>query len=95
MDYKINCWEFFGCGREPGGDTAKKLGVCPVFTSFRSHRKNHGKKAGRACWEIKSTACHNSLGSSFNDCTKCPFFLLVQYEEDHNLQTIELDNRPG
>jgi len=25
----LNCWEFKKCGREPGGEKASELGICP------------------------------------------------------------------
>ena len=27
---KQNCWEFKGCGREPGGENIADCGICPA-----------------------------------------------------------------
>ncbi|MES9961925.1 MAG: two-CW domain-containing protein [Candidatus Sedimenticola sp. 20ELBAFRAG] len=36
MKSPVNCWEFFKCGREPGGDNASSLGICPTATQQQS-----------------------------------------------------------
>jgi len=79
-----NCWEFKNCGREPGGENAEKLGVCPtpVDTSFNGI--NSGRNAGRICWAIAGTFCNGEEGSfaeKRSSCTHCAFFKLVQTEE--------------
>ena len=33
---KLNCWEYKKCGRQPGGDRAKEMGICPVTTTANS-----------------------------------------------------------
>ena len=53
---KLNCWEFKKCGRTPGGEKAKDLGVCPVTKEKKLDNIHDGFNAGRACWV--------SLGSS-------------------------------
>lgn len=32
---RTNCWEYFKCGREPGGSKVDELGVCPAATEER------------------------------------------------------------
>ncbi|GBD98556.1 hypothetical protein BMS3Abin07_00576 [bacterium BMS3Abin07] len=54
---KRNCWEFKGCGREPGGKNAEGLGVCPAATYERLDGIHRGKNGGRVCWIIAGTMC--------------------------------------
>ena len=43
MAKKQNCWEFMKCGREPGGERVKELGVCPVALDSSANGINSGK----------------------------------------------------
>ena len=56
----MNCWEFFRCGREPGGKNAEKLGVCPAATV--------GKNI------VGTTMCFDLFGREFKGCANCEFF---------------------
>ena len=85
---KQNCWEFFKCGRQPGGDKVAELGECPVAYSFITHRVNNGINGGRACWAVAGTLCGGQIQGSFADkvkgCASCEFFHIVKREEGEN-----------
>lgn len=80
-----NCWEFRGCGREPGGVHVHDLGVCPAAVAVDSDGINHGRNAGRYCWRIAGTLCtgeiHGTFAEKVCDCGRCAFFLAVVKEE--------------
>src|SRR5512146_827652 len=83
---KKNCWEYKGCGREPGGRKASELGVCPV-TEYQSFDGAHGgKKAGRTCWVVAGSLCGGKIQGTYaqklNNCWRCDFMNLVKKEED-------------
>lgn len=82
---KQNCWEFIKCGREPGGEKASELGVCPSITAISADRANGGKNGGRICWTIGGTFCDGKVQGSFAEkkitCMTCEFFLKVKEEE--------------
>ena len=82
---KQNCWEFKKCGREPGGDKAEELGVCPASTETRLDGANSGKNGGRACWPLVGTLCGGKVQGTFaqkiSNCMKCDFYQLVGAEE--------------
>jgi hypothetical protein len=61
----INCWEFTKCGREPGGERAADLGVCPVTTQTKCDGVNRGTNAGRACWLVSGTLCGGEVQGHF------------------------------
>lgn len=86
---KRNCWEFKGCGREPGGKYAKELGVCPATVETRLDGIHGGKKAGRACWVVAGTFCRGEVQGTFakklQNCQKCDFYRHVKKEEGVNL----------
>ncbi len=80
-----NCWEFMNCGREPGGDDAEKMGVCPAAMPGRYDGTNNGKYAGRFCWAMPDTQCKAKSDGDYAqkllNCIYCEFFKLVQEEE--------------
>lgn len=82
---KTNCWEFKKCGRQPGGNKAKEIGVCPAATEQKAHGINGGKNGGRACWAIASTFCGNKVQGSYSEkfgkCVTCEFMKKVRDEE--------------
>ena len=82
---KKNCWEFKGCGREPGGAKVAELGVCPASTEGRLEGVHDGKNAGRACWIVAGTLCKGEVqgmfAKKFYNCMKCEFYQKVQEEE--------------
>ena len=87
---KLNCWEFMKCGREPGGSSVEKLGVCPVTTDDSLDGVHGGRNAGRACWVMAGTFGNGSAACKFapgkDTCLECAFFNKVKEEEGENLQ---------
>jgi hypothetical protein len=84
-----NCWEYMQCGREPGGNKADELGVCPVTTAERFNGVNGGENGGRFCWFVSGTLCKGEVQGTFarklGNCLGCPFYLLVEKEEGRYL----------
>jgi len=87
---KKNCWEFKGCGREPGGTNVKALGVCPATTDARLDGVHGGKNAGRTCWVVAGTFCggnvQGTFAQKFANCELCEFYQSVRKEEGHRYQ---------
>ena len=83
---KLNCWEFKGCGREPGGAYESERGVCPAAVETRLDGVHGGRNAGRACWAVAGTMSRGQSESSFDKkyrmCSLCDFYLLLRNEED-------------
>ena len=89
---KINCWEYMGCGLEPGGKNSAEKGVCPAASDRSFSGINSGKNAGRFCWAVTGTHCDSERQGCFSDkrkqCHKCDFFHMVAAEEGtQNLRT--------
>ncbi len=88
---KLNCWECKKCGHETQGENPKKPGACTVPGLQEHNGKNHGKNAGRCCWQIMK-----NLGSIrgmehirlkfLEECLECEFFKKVQAEEGRNFE---------
>ncbi len=82
---KQNCWEFKKCGREPGGEKVKELGICPAATDTGCDTLNDGKNAGRICWALAGTFCGGKVQGSFAQkqvsCMSCEFYKKVKDEE--------------
>lgn len=87
---KKNCWEFKGCGREPGGKNAVVLGICPATTDERLNGVHDGKNAGRSCWILAGTLCGGKVQGSFaqkyKNCEICDFYKKVKEEENSGYQ---------
>lgn len=85
MAYKVNCWEFMKCGRQPGGEDEAKEGPCPAALEFRTHGVNQGVNGGRACWAIPRTVCGGDVQGNhlqkLHQCMQCDFYTLVRSEE--------------
>ncbi len=83
---KKNCWEFKGCGREPGGKKAAELGVCPATVHEELNGAHGGKNAGRACWVVAGSLCGGKIQGTYAqkllNCWRCEFMLSVKQEED-------------
>ena len=81
----LNCWEYFECGREPGGEHVAELGVCPAATSAQYNGVHGGKNAGRACWTVTGTYCNGKVSGSYAeklpDCKICAFYQFVMQQE--------------
>lgn len=75
---KKQCWEFKGCGRQPGGHNVKELGVCPAANDTSSDGLNDGKNGGRICWAVAGTFCGGEAQGAFaqkeSSCMNCVFF---------------------
>lgn len=88
MEKKQNCWEYFKCGREPGGLKTKELGVCPIPKESRLNTVHNGKNAGRACWVVSGSLCDGKVQGNFasklQKCMKCEFYKKVVKEEKGN-----------
>lgn len=88
---KQNCWEFKKCGRSPGGEKEKELGICPVTVEPRVDGTHGGKNGGRVCWLIAGTLCEGKVQGTFadkiGDCLiDCDFYKKVKEEEGENLE---------
>lgn len=90
MEKPLNCWEYKGCGREPGGKNCEAAGVCPTAISEALDGIHRGDNAGRSCWVIAGTYCGGKVQGHYamkiNNCTNCDFFRLVMEEENTNLE---------
>lgn len=79
---KINCWEHHDCGRESGGHSAARLGVCPAATHTFSDGINHGMNAGRYCWAVVGSFSISGKAQACDDCLNCPFYQRVEAQEE-------------
>jgi len=82
---KKNCWEFFHCGRQPGGEKAGELGICPAAVQNRLNGVNEGTNGGRVCWAIAGTLCKGKTQGTYaqklGDCLRCEFYASVRQEQ--------------
>lgn len=83
---KLNCWEFKGCGRQPGGANAAEMGICPAaLGAANTDGLNDGEHGGRMCWAVAGTFCKGKVQASFAtkaaDCTRCDFLQRVRSEQ--------------
>jgi len=62
---KLNCWEYFRCGREPAGKNVVSEGVCPAAVTKATDGSNAGKNAGRVCWIVAGTLCGGTPKGTF------------------------------
>ena len=80
-----NCWQAKGCGRQPGGDNAETLGVCPAALPNEFDGMNQGERGGRFCWSVAGTLCLGKVQGTFAmkllDCLNCEFLQQVQEEQ--------------
>ncbi|GAB4341780.1 MAG: hypothetical protein Kow0089_16450 [Desulfobulbaceae bacterium] len=81
MMSRMNCWEFFDCGREPGGNNVREMGVCPAAAATELDGINDGRNGGRSCWAIAGTLCEGEVQGSYaqklGNCLKCDFHAFV------------------
>ena len=72
-----NCWEFKKCGREPDGENADELGICPAALPGSHNGTNEGKFRERFCWAIAGTFCDGEIQGTFAkkliNCMDCNF----------------------
>ena len=73
------------CGREPGGENALELGICPAAVDASHEGINSGSNAGRFCWAVTGTMCDGSVQGNFakkrKTCTQCHFYNEVRAQE--------------
>lgn len=78
------------CGREPGGENAKELKICPATIELRFDGVHDGENGGRCCWMVAGSFCRQEQQGLFvkkiNDCRSCEFFKKVQEEESEGFQ---------
>lgn len=90
-----NCWEVLKCGREPNGEKADDLGICPAALPNKFNGANNGKQAGRFCWAIAGTLCEGKVSGTYaqklKDCLDCHFLKQVNEEEGGNF-TLTINN---
>lgn len=86
-----NCWEHFKCGRQPGGDKANELGICPAAAEEILHGTNDGINGGRSCWAIAGTLCKGQTQGTYaqklGDCLRCEFYASVRQDQGGSLVT--------
>ncbi len=89
QEFHRNCWEYMGCGREPGGNRVAESGICKAtirIPGFRGNGANGGSAFGRVCWTVAGTFCGGEVQGIFaqkhQNCLKCAF-----YQDVHNLKT--------
>ena len=82
---KVNCWQFKKCGRQPSGEKADELGVCPAAQEGAADGINSGTDGGRSCWALAGTLCGGKVQGTFatklSNCLQCEFYKLVLQEE--------------
>ncbi|MDY0087540.1 MAG: hypothetical protein RBS78_03175 [Coriobacteriia bacterium] len=82
---RLDCWEYQGCGRGPGGRRTNQDGECPAASASSLDGVNGGRDGGRACWIVTGTRCGGKRSGPFEDkiheCRKCSFYARVQVEE--------------
>lgn len=82
---KLNCWEFNGCGCQPGGFNELEKGVCPAAVNSELHGVHGGRKVGRACWVVSNTVGDKcEFMKKYRSCRQCGFYHFVRNEEASN-----------
>lgn len=89
-DDKLNCWDYFKCGREIFA-RHRKDSVCVVSITSCNNGLNEGINSGRYCWKIPGSLCQSNLGGDQGSikykeehCQTCSFRKLVEMEEGEN-----------
>ena len=92
-----NCWEVNKCARQPGGDQAKELGVCPTAKAVGYNGINRGNNGGRFCWAVVGTFCNEKQQGTFAEklinCLECDFLKKVNEEEGRDFVLLPLKYR--
>lgn len=82
---KLNCWEFFGCGRELEKIIVPESGVCRASIDTSANGTNRGINGGRICWAISGTFKGDKVEGHYAkkllSCRSCKFFRTVRDEE--------------
>ncbi len=83
---KLNCWEHKKCGRQPGGQKAADLGICPASVDQALNGAHGGKNGGRSCWVIAGSLCGGKIQGTYaqklTNCWRCDFMNRVKREEE-------------
>jgi hypothetical protein len=74
------------CGRQPGGENAEKLGVCPAALPHEYFDGvNQGEHVGRFCWAVAGTLCGGTVQGTYAkkllECLGCEFLKQVNEDE--------------
>lgn len=82
---RLDCWEYQGCERGPGGRRAREGDECPAAKAASLDGVNGGHEGGRACWIVTGTRCGGKSSGPYetkiHECKKCSFYARVQVEE--------------
>jgi len=85
---RMNCWEFFECGREPNGKKTREFGICPTALKSELNGVNEGENGGRCCWAIAGTFCggkaQGTYAQKLGNCLKCDFHAFVRGQQHGN-----------
>lgn len=85
-DRQENCWEFNGCGREPGGENVLRHGLCPVSVQGETDGIHHGKNGGRCCWVLRQTLYKGHMSClclhKEQECRECAFYNFIGEREE-------------
>lgn len=88
-----NCWDFSGCGRQPGGAKVKELGVCPASVDQTAHGFLGGMNAGRGCAYVVGTFCGGKVQGDHEQkrehCDKCEFYQKLREEHGASLSVLQ------
>ncbi len=80
-----DCWEFFQCGREIGGEKVEELGICPAVTASERDGNCSDKNGDRGCAFISGNFCNGVNQGSLKDeeinCIQCVFFRMVSLND--------------
>lgn len=86
---KLNCWQYAGCGREPGGAKVQEMGVCPASTASALDGVHGGTEGGRSCWVVAGTFCEGVVqgthAAKLASCRQCDFYGIVAHQEGEAL----------
>ena len=92
--HRLNCWDYQGCERGPGGRRAANGQRCPASVEGSLDGANGGEAAGRSCWVVTDTLCTGRPSGPYerkiHECRKCSFYALVHVEESLGIETTEL-----
>ncbi len=72
----MNCWESKKCGRAPGGEKAKELGVCPAYP-------NHGTHCARVVGTLCGGKVQGTFAAKLASCLQCDFYKSPSYDRKY------------
>ena len=92
LSKKINCWEYHKCSQRPHGKRIDKLSICRAATDNKQNGVNGGINGGRFCWVVVGSFGTRREQLWREECSSCPFLLLVEKEEGRYFKMINNDN---